>query len=246
MKNTKENAEINAAFGVRSIQHFHKGIEPRKFSGAMPSPMELATLAATLASGPDDNPVKLCASALKLWFASHEAITLQQQCNEDHQQLEADRKARLEPPEDQEWPITLQDYCRIAWPDRDTGERAAIIRQWLKDDSGATGGISYAKMNSWQIDKGRFDFLGITLIPWYQRWKLKANSAEHSEAAKISWQDCNAEIQKTPEYQEYKTECEKLGRKTSKRGFTKWLKDKKKTPFKKLAALVNKKIILPS
>jgi hypothetical protein len=122
-----------------------------------------------------------------LWFASRDIINLQQQCNEDyqqlHRQLEAAQEARPKPPKDQQWPMTLQAYCRINWPDKDTGERAAIIRQWLKDNPGATGGISYATMNGWQIDKSRFAFLRATLLPWYQRRKAAQTSAKRRDAA---------------------------------------------------------------
>ena len=152
MKDTKEIAEANADWKARiySAQYYQNGIERRKFSGKLPSPKELATLAATLARAPFDNPVKLCATALNLWYASHETLALQQQCNEDHQQLEAAQKARPEPPKDQQWPMTLEDFCQILFPDMKSVDRPHVIREWLQSlpPGLMPEGTDYAKMNS--------------------------------------------------------------------------------------------------
>jgi hypothetical protein len=182
MKTTNENAEINAAFEarIRSGRYARRGIAPHKFSGAMPSPAELATLAAMLARAPIENPETLCATALKLWFASHETIALQQQCNEDYQ-LNAAEKPLPEPPENQIWPVTLEAFCKVLWPDKDTGDRAAIIRAWLKS---LPDGESYAAMNGEPIDQRRFYFLRDSILPWYQKWQAARTSAQRSEAAK--------------------------------------------------------------
>lgn len=251
MKATKETAEVNAAFaaGIRQHRYARRGIVPPKFSGAMPSPAELATLAAALARAPADNPETLCATALKLWFASHETIAMQQQCNEDHQQwqLEAARNPLPEPPENQEWPITLDAFCKMLWPAKDTGERAAIIRAWLKtlpkerlSAESEPEEVTYATMNSEPIDKRHFYFLLDSILPWYQQWKAPVNSAVKSNNAKKGWGDCDAKTQKEPLYQAYKAECDKLGRKTNKRGFHKWLKTRIESPEAKLERALKK------
>ena len=236
--------QANAGFEarIRAGRYARRGIVPHIISGAMPAPMELATLAAALARTSAESPEKLCATALNLWFTSQETISLQQQCNEDYQQLAAAKKPLPEPPENQQWPMKLETFCRILWPKENTGERAAIIRAWLKS---LPDGVSYAAMNGELIDKPRFHFLRSSILSWYQKWKLTANSAQKSKNAKKSWQDCAAEIQKTPEYQEFKAECEKRGRKTSQRSFTKWLENQKGSPAERLVKCVRKKLSPP-
>jgi hypothetical protein len=259
MKNAKTTTEIKSDWKARicSGQYYRNGIEARKFSGAMPSPMELATLAATLASGPADNPEKLCASALKLWFASHEAITLQQQCNEDQQQLdqqlEAARNARPKPPKDQVWPIDWETCRKILWPGKDEADSAPAIRAWLKASpktmllgKSEPQEYTYEMLKSNPIDERQFYALQPFLLSFYQQWKLPVNSAVKSENAKRGWRYCDAKMQETPEYQEFNTECEERQRKPYERYFVMWLKDHKQKPFERLAALVKKKITSPS
>jgi len=134
MKDAKDTAEVNADWKARicSGRYYKNGIERREFSGKLPSPKELATLAATLARAPLDNPEKLCATALKLWYASHEIIALQQQCNEDYQQLEAAREPLPEPPKDQVWPTDWHTCAKIFWPGKDEADYAPAVRAWLK------------------------------------------------------------------------------------------------------------------
>lgn len=84
-------------------------------------------------------------------------------------------------------------------------------------------GVSYEKMKSEPISQARFYFLRDSILPWYAKWKLTANSEQKSKNAQKSWQDCDAKTKRMPEYQAYEAECEKLGRKTNKRGFKKWL-----------------------
>ena len=150
---SKLNADFDAR--IRAGRYARRGIMPRKFSGPLPSPMELATLAAALARTSAENAEKLCATALNLWVTSQETIAMQQQCNEDYQQLKAAEIPLPEPPENQEWPITLDKFCKILWSEKDTGERAAIIRAWLES---LPDGISYAAMNKEMIDMRRFYF----------------------------------------------------------------------------------------
>ena len=240
MKDAKE-------YGIRFAEYARRQIVPRKSSVAMPRPAELATLAAMLARTANEHPDYLCSRALNLWVASHETITLQQQCNEDHQELEAANAARPEPPEDQEWPMTLKTFCQILWPGKKADERPPIIRAWLHSLPGLMPeGMDYGMMNSETIAKPRFRFLRNEILRWYQRWKPETNSGVNSENAKRGWGYCDAKMQETPEYQEFNAECDERQRKPYKRYFVTWLKDKKKTPFEKLAALVKKKITSPS
>ena len=248
MKNTKEEtAEAKSAFNARIGSYFKYGIERRKFSGKLPSPKELATLAAALARAPFDNPEKLCATALKLWYASHETLALQQQCNEDCQRLEDDRKARPYPPAGQQWPMTLDALCKILWPGKKEEDYKPIIRAWLQSlpPGLMPVGMDYAKMKSDPIAEPWFCHLRNNILRWYPSWKGQTNSAGHSKAGKISWQDCDAKTQKEPLYQEYKAECVKRERKTSARGFKKWLTDRTESPDAKAERVV-KKITLPS
>lgn len=247
----KSLEQVNAGFRarIREGRYAVLGIKPYNNSGAMPSTMELATLAATLARTSAESQEKLCVTALNLWFTSQETITLQQQCSEDYRQLKAAEKPLPEPPIDQEWPMTLETFCKILWPGKNTGERAEIIRAWLKSlptnhPYPQMNGVSYGQMRGEPIDKARFYFLRDSILPWYEKWKLTANSAEKSKNAKKSWQDCDAKIQKTPEYQEFKAECENRGKKTSQRGFKKWLVSRNESPDEKAARLVKK--ILPA
>jgi hypothetical protein len=181
----KNTAQLNAGFEtvIRARRYAQRGIKPHKLTGEMPSPMELATLAAALARAPTENPETLCARALSLWFTSHETIALQLQCNEDYElgQLEAAKNPLPEPTENQEWPITLDAFCKILWPGKDTGDRAAVIRAWLKS---LPDGESYAAMNSEPIEKRRFYYLRDSILPWYQQWNAARTSAQRSEAAK--------------------------------------------------------------
>jgi hypothetical protein len=185
MKSTKEIAELNAAFeaGIHSRRYTRRGIKPHKFSGEMPSPAQLATLAASLARAPVENLETLCATALNLWFASHETLALQQQCNADfeREQLEAAQNPLPEPPENQAWPMVHDTFCKILWPDEDTGDRAKIIKTWLQANP---IGVSYEAMRSDPIDKRQFYHLRDLILPWYQTWRAAQTSAHRSENAK--------------------------------------------------------------
>ena len=183
MKSTKEIAELNAGFEarIREGRYARRGIKSRKFSGAMPSPAELATLAAALARTSSENPETLCATALNLWFASHETIALQQQCNEDYQQLEAAEKPWPEPPKNQAWPITLKTFCKIHWPGESEFTYAPRLRAWLES---CWDGVPYATLKREPIDRTRFHHLQDAILPWYQKRKAAQISAVRSEAAK--------------------------------------------------------------
>lgn len=178
---TPDQANVGFEARIRAGRYARRGIVPHKFSGAMPSPMELATLAAALARMSAESLEKLCGTALNLWFASQETITLQQQCNEDYQQLAAAENPLPEPPDNQQWPMNLETFCKILWPDKDTGDRAAIIRAWLES---LPDGVSYAAMNGKMIDKPRFYFLRDSILSWYPKWKIARTSAQRSKAAK--------------------------------------------------------------
>jgi hypothetical protein len=179
---TKAEAMVNAEVEqqIRAGRYARRGISPKKFSGAMPAPMEVAILAATLARASAENTEKLCGAALNLWFTSQETIALQQQCNEDYQQRKAAEKPFPKPPKNQEWPMTLETFCKILWPKKNTGERAAIIRAWLKI---LPDGVSYSAMNGEPIDKQRFYFLSSSILPWFEEWKIAQISAQRSAAA---------------------------------------------------------------
>lgn len=234
---TSNSEAANSAFerSALNARCNHWGIKPRNKSlGDAPAAMELATLAATLARDAGDDPQKLCSSALNLWFAAREAISLQNKCNQGYQSADdqiaeyLQKNPRPELPKNQELPMTLETCCQIFWPSLDTGDRAAIIRAWLKSlptnhPNPMMNGISYEKMKSEPIGQARFYFLRDSILPWYAKWKLTANSEQKSKNAQKSWQDCDAKTKRTPEYQAYEAECEKLGRKTNKRGFKKWL-----------------------
>jgi hypothetical protein len=254
MKNEKEIAEINAVFeaGIRSRRYARRGIVSHKFSGEMPTPTELATLAAMLARAPVENLETLCATALKLWYASHETLALQQQCNADYQQAKANEKPWSEPPENQAWPIPLATFCKILWPGKDEEYYAPAIRAWLKTlpkerlpGEGEPKEVTYAMMRSDPIDKRQFYHLRDSLLPWVQRWKMPVNSAVKSENAKKGWRYCNAKMQETPECQEFMAECKKLGRIPYKRSFKKWLIHKNEPPEARLNKAL-KKITLSS
>jgi hypothetical protein len=204
----------------RRERYYHWGIKPRKISQGktpskmtlpelekamqigsqpqrqIPTVMELATLAAGLARTPCDNYEKLCGSALNLWFTSKEAIELQTKCNEDFDsadaKIEAERQKNPvpEPPVNQDWPIKLEQFTKILWPEKDTAERAEIIRAWLKSlptnhPNPQMNGVSYATMNSEKISHSRFYFLRDSIWNWYGKWKLGDKRKKKSDAGKM-------------------------------------------------------------
>lgn len=187
----KVNQEINRR--TRIARYAIWGIKPRNhLAGDSPSAIQLATLAAALARTTNDSHDKLCSAALNLWFTSHEALNLQAKCNEDYKIMETEGEAakkRLpEPRSNQQWPITLDEFCKILWPQKDTGDRASIIRAWLKSFENfpphLRQTVSYAHMNSEKIDRARFYYLRETILQWHNKWNRKQISIQRSEAAK--------------------------------------------------------------
>jgi hypothetical protein len=177
----------------------------------MPTVGELATLAATLARTTGDDPEKLCGNALNLWFTSLEAISLQNKCNQDFYsadgQVEAERQKKPLPewPKNLELTMTRETFCKILWPSMDTGDRAEIIRAWLKSlptnhPNPMMNGVSYAIMNSQPIDQARFYFLRDSILPWYEKWKLGDKFKKKSVAGKIGAQTKKEKFEKAYAY----------------------------------------------
>ena len=197
-----EQRICSGLYAKRSIWH-------NQFSGEMPSTGELASLtAALIRTAPPGSYEKPCADGLRLWFAAHETIALQKQCNEDYQAFDAaqeSEKQKLPKAKDSEFPMTLATLCKKLWPDKDTGERAALIREWLS--KGTYDGGDFAVMNRELIDRKRFDYLCPTILQWYKRRKRTTNSTARSEAGKTGAKKKKEKIE-----QRYSKWCKKTGR----------------------------------
>ncbi len=186
---------------IRIGRYHNWGIKRREASDKLPTPEQVATLAATLGRTSQDDHKKLCSSALNLWFTSLEAIDLQKQCNEDYRLLAAEAEAwnnKLPQPKDSEFPMTLDNCLKRLFPKLDTGERAEIFKGWLSyvlygerylaardagSDLSSLGKPTkqdvtkkYAEARSEPIDKQRFNHLCDVILGWYQKYRAEKTS----------------------------------------------------------------------
>jgi len=133
-KNQKDLEQVNQDFqtGIRSLRYYHHGIKPW-VPGAekLPTQQQLATLSATLARNPADDPKQLCSAALQLWAAAHEALDLQTKCNADWKE-----RQKPNPPIDIPHELPMPFDKGLAWlmPDDRPEDRARYFRTWLPDD----------------------------------------------------------------------------------------------------------------
>jgi hypothetical protein len=216
----KEVSEaLNSAFdrSARRARYHHWGIKPRNKSlGAAPSALELATLAAALARTAGDDPQKLCSNALNLWFASKEAISLQNKCNEDCDSADAKIEAELlkNPlPDASEFPMELDEFMKRIWPDKSPKERTETFKLYLNHGisidhflktnrnnsmspiySYADYPVSqkeieseYAKLVAEKIPMIKFGSLRDDVLRWHREYKPKAVSMSKRQNALKRW-----------------------------------------------------------
>ena len=191
----KVNKDFNRV--CRQMRYAHHGIKPQLNSVKLPTPQQLAALAATLARHVNADLTKLCSEAMHLWAAAHEHVALQRQCNKDWQiqaaQNEADKITLNEP---KQFPVKLDLFLRLVLPKRlvgRTADRAEIYKLWLRgviaeERSGRVNPPAeftptqeevierYSKECGELIDKRAYHSRGYWLLQWYERWRGKETS----------------------------------------------------------------------
>ncbi len=188
------------------MRYSHHGIKPHPFLSKLPTPQQLATLAATLARQGNNNLEQLCSEAMLLWAAAHEHIVLQRKCDEDWKVESARQEAnRIEPPEPKMHPVTRDEFCRLVLPKLNgrTGERASIIKMWLNHELAMNRWMktdqkksvsefeptkaeidnAFAEMQSKPMDYPTYRFRAYDFLLWYRDWRTTETSRKRAVAA---------------------------------------------------------------
>lgn len=214
MKKSKrqEQQEVNAAFALAAKRRrwWRHGIKPTDPRIKLPSQVQLATLAATLARSVADAPEKLCETGLDLWIKSAERLAMQAECNADERaQAEVRDKNRVVVPEPKQDHVSVDEFCRLLMPDRKgrTADQAFIYKAWLRDSLEMSGWLrsgqegqkadfapskqqidaAYASHRKTGMDHRDYHHRALSFIPWYCDWKKRQSSEKSKNAARARW-----------------------------------------------------------
>jgi hypothetical protein len=151
-----------------TLPELEKAIQTGSLQRQLPTVGELAMVAAALARTGCEHHEKLCGSALNLWFASLEAIALQNQCNQDAdatgQSLDKlQKESKLEM-------LTLYEFLKLKMPKIQTPAlRQRRFHEFLAE-------AYLPKMPSIKTFKGSVDLLAKDFIELAKKDGVSANA----------------------------------------------------------------------
>ena len=224
----------------------------------IPTTEQLATLAANLSRHVTDNHDELCSTALNLWATAAKFVYLQKRAGEDFMREWA-KIDKTGIPKPRDFPVSRDEFLRLVLPGKDTGETAALCREWLRfklavvmDLKMDPGCESQPEITKEQIDAAFGDMQRTPMggkayyqqarsfLEWYRPHNPERVSAIRSESGTKAWcdeQDKNHEA--FPDFQKY---CMEAHCKPYKRIFAAWLETHKPGPAKPPKRKLKKKL----
>lgn len=188
----------------RARRYARIGLKPHAGPVVMPSPGELAMLAATIRKNDGGEHAAICATALDLWFAAQEVITLQRQCEVDFQEERQRANAeKITVPEPKKYPVSRDEFTDLMLPDKKgrTADRADILKEWLRHELGHKQWMAGDQLTPWNgVPLSRAEAVEAfrNMVPmaisdyqhnarrflaWHRDWKSAAKSATRSASA---------------------------------------------------------------
>lgn len=240
----------------RQLDYDRHGIKPWIYGEEIPTPEQLATLAANLSRNACDNHDALCSTALNLWATASKFVYMQKCMAEDFWRDCADKA-----PDPRDFPVSRDEFLRLVLPGKDTGETAALCREWLRFKLAVVGDLnmdpkceSQPEITKEQIDAAFGDMQRTPMsqlayleqahsfLEWYRLHNPEHVSATRSEVASKSWRLCDELDTADKDFPAFERDCAEKNRKLYHRHFVAWQKKQNTGPAKPPKRKLKKKL----